>query len=600
MTIRTALLAVALSLCGMALSAQTTYINENWENVSNPSDTTTPLTATGLQTPATGWTMDRQFTAARAGAALSTRDWTVVNAIGSAFPDPAPVAAGTVWCQFRWSPSVTNYSVALISPSFDASTHTTITLSFLLQVDNFNSAGTDELFSVWYRDNTATTPTWVQAQSFPVTAGDTSYVVTPNIDLSVLGGINDFQIAFAQAGASSNAMDNTIIDNLSLVGTGTLTAAPAITSTAPATAAVGVLYTYTVTATGSPAPTFAQTGTLPAWLSWDGTDTLSGTPAAGDVGTVGPLTITATNGVAPDDTEVFSIVVSLPAPEIDVTDPVANPVTNGETFTVYGLYVGGPSLSGTFTVTNSGTATLNVTAINTANTNCTITITPTNALPWALASGGGFDTFLVDLAPAAAGAFSGSFSIVSNDGDEDPFVFNVNGNTQANNEAEIAIHRLPADTDIANNSTVNETNTGLASFNRTFSIRNEGSAQLTLSGAPVVVSVPDNVIVTITQPPSSLIAGSLGEANSEDFILGIAPIAAGAFSFTVTIVSNDADEGTFVFNYTGHTTTPSGGGGGGGGGKDGCSTSNGNSGWLVLFAALAGLGLALRLRRSRA
>lgn len=392
--------------------------------------------------------------------------------------------------------------------------------------------------------------------------------------------------------------------NLVLTGTSTPTA-PTITSTAPATASVGTMYTYTVTATGNPAVTFSIAPDPSiigsGWLTWDGTDTLSGTPLAGDVGNFPTLTITATNGVAPDATEVINIVVSQPAPEIDVTDPGTDPVTNGQTYTVYGLYATGPNISGIFTLTNSGTATLNVTAFNTTNTNCTVTVTPASALPWALASGGGFDTFMVDLAPGAAGAFSGSVSIVSDDADENPFVINFNGNCQATNEPEIAIHRLPADTDVANNSTINETNTGLASFNRTFSIRNEGSAMLTLTGAPVVVSAPVNVIVTITQPPFTTIAGASGDANSEDFILGIAPIAAGAFSFTVTIANDDADENPFVFNYTGHTSTPSSSGGGGGDGDDdGCSTSSGNSSWLVLFAALAGLGFALRLRKSRA
>lgn len=82
--------------------------------------------------------------------------------------------------------------------------------------------------------------------------------------------------------------------------------APVITSTAPTTVTGATLYTYTVTATGTPAPTFSAAG-LPTWLTFVG-DTLSGTPTAN--GTYGPITITATNGIAPDDAEVFSIVVS--------------------------------------------------------------------------------------------------------------------------------------------------------------------------------------------------------------------------------------------------------------------------------------------------
>ena len=87
--------------------------------------------------------------------------------------------------------------------------------------------------------------------------------------------------------------------------------APLFTSAAPpATATVGVLYTHTFVASGAPAATLSATG-VPAWLTFTpATGVLSGTPAAGDVGTTGVITITAANGVSPDATEVFSIVVS--------------------------------------------------------------------------------------------------------------------------------------------------------------------------------------------------------------------------------------------------------------------------------------------------
>ncbi|KAA0218631.1 hypothetical protein EDM80_00440, partial [bacterium] len=86
--------------------------------------------------------------------------------------------------------------------------------------------------------------------------------------------------------------------------------APAITSTAVTTATEGTAYTYTFTVTGNPTPTLSlTTGTLPAWLTFSG-NTLSGTPPAGSAATYGPFTFTATNGVTPDATQTFSIVVS--------------------------------------------------------------------------------------------------------------------------------------------------------------------------------------------------------------------------------------------------------------------------------------------------
>ncbi len=82
-------------------------------------------------------------------------------------------------------------------------------------------------------------------------------------------------------------------------------AAPAITSLPVTNAMVGEPYTYFVSKTGWPLPTVTATG-LPAWLTLTGT-TLSGTPVS--AGTFGPITVTASNGVAPNATRNFSITV---------------------------------------------------------------------------------------------------------------------------------------------------------------------------------------------------------------------------------------------------------------------------------------------------
>ena len=68
---------------------------------------------------------------------------------------------------------------------------------------------------------------------------------------------------------------------------------------------------FTITADGLPAPTFAETGTLPTGLTLNPDGTLSGTPAA-DAGGLYPITVTASNGTAPDATETFDLVVDQP------------------------------------------------------------------------------------------------------------------------------------------------------------------------------------------------------------------------------------------------------------------------------------------------
>ncbi len=82
--------------------------------------------------------------------------------------------------------------------------------------------------------------------------------------------------------------------------------APVFTSAPPLQVDAGETYTYTVVATGTPAPVVSAT-VLPAWLSFDGT-TLTGTPSAANAGDH-DVTLTATNGFAPDATQSFTVTV---------------------------------------------------------------------------------------------------------------------------------------------------------------------------------------------------------------------------------------------------------------------------------------------------
>ncbi|MBD8611899.1 DUF3494 domain-containing protein [Frigoribacterium sp. CFBP 13729] len=109
---------------------------------------------------------------------------------------------------------------------------------------------------------------------------------------------------------------------------GDVTSNPTITSGAPTTATAGRPYTFPVTASGAPSPTFTVTaGTLPAGLSLDsGTGVISGTPTTPGSTTV---TITASNGDAPDDSETYVITVDAAAvvPPIVVPPVTTPPVT---------------------------------------------------------------------------------------------------------------------------------------------------------------------------------------------------------------------------------------------------------------------------------
>jgi GH25 family lysozyme M1 (1,4-beta-N-acetylmuramidase) len=83
--------------------------------------------------------------------------------------------------------------------------------------------------------------------------------------------------------------------------------APAITSVDDVTLGTGVTSSFTVTATGFPAPTFSETGTLPAGVSFSSAGVLSGTPAGDTTGSY-PIQVTATNG-AGSATQAFTLTV---------------------------------------------------------------------------------------------------------------------------------------------------------------------------------------------------------------------------------------------------------------------------------------------------
>ena len=118
---------------------------------------------------------------------------------------------------------------------------------------------------------------------------------------------------------------------------------PAITSGDSSTFEVGNAGSFTVTSTGTPTSGFAESGLLPAGVSFvdngDGSASLAGTPAPGSNGTY-PLSITASNGVGSPATQAFTLIVDAPPA---ITSGAAT------TFTV--------AHAGSFTVTSSGTPT---------------------------------------------------------------------------------------------------------------------------------------------------------------------------------------------------------------------------------------------------
>ena len=127
----------------------------------------------------------------------------------------------------------------------------------------------------------------------------------------------------------------------------TASSAPSITSADHTAFTTGSAGSFTVTGTGAPAPTFSETGTLPAGVSFNSTTgVLSGTPTAS-----GSFSITmgANNGVGSGATQPFTLTVN-GAPAITSADNATFTTGSAGSFTVTATGTPAPTFSETGTL----------------------------------------------------------------------------------------------------------------------------------------------------------------------------------------------------------------------------------------------------------
>ncbi|MGE5097610.1 MAG: putative Ig domain-containing protein, partial [Betaproteobacteria bacterium] len=277
---------------------------------------------------------------------------------------------------------------------------------------------------------------------------------------------------------------------------------PAITSVNSAAFAVGQSGTFTVTTTGSPggaSMVITKTGALPSGVTFtdnnNGTATIAGTPAGGTGGSY-PITITASNGVAPDATQPFTLTVNQ-----------APAITSANTITFVVGYVGK-----SFTVTTSGVPTAT-------------SITYGGALPTGLAFTNNADgTATITGTPAAGTGGSYPLTITASNG--------VPPN--ATQSFTLVVHQAPQVT---------------SANNATFAERVAGSFTVTATGFPVPAlaisggTLPTGVSFTDNGDGTGLIAGTP------------ARFSGGAYPFTISATSGAFAPATqaFVLNVTAPT-----------------------------------------------
>ncbi len=231
-------------------------------------------------------------------------------------------------------------------------------------------------------------------------------------------------------------------------------------------------------------------------------------------------------------------------PEIDVVG-VAD---DGADATSYGGTSVGSSIDRTYTIKNTGGATLNLGAFSMTGDFIVIT-SPAASVP-----AGGTTTFTVRFAPTATGNRTGTVSFVNNDSSENPYNFTVTGTGTAPEAKVLGNGREIVDGDT---SPVTSDYSYLGSValgnsqERTYMIQNTGSASLNV-GSVTLSGGTGASYFTVTAQPASTVAPN----SSTSFNVKYTASVTGVYTTDLSFTTNDSDENPYNFKIRGSDIAP--------------------------------------------
>ncbi len=242
-------------------------------------------------------------------------------------------------------------------------------------------------------------------------------------------------------------------------------------------------------------------------------------------------------------------------PEIAVTGN-SNAIADGsntpasENNTLFGsLDIQGGNESKTYVINNSGSGTLTISSVTLGGTNAgdfSITTNPTGTV-----TSGGNANLVIKFDPSAAGTRNATVSIASDDADENPYTFAIRGTGETNPEIDMTGDGNPIVSGDTTPSSVDGTlfptiDVDDSTSTSTFVINNPGSGVLNITNIQITGDNAGDFSVTV-DPTGTVAAGS-----TADLGLTFDPSAAGERNATVTITTDDANEGTYTFAIRGN------------------------------------------------
>ena len=384
------------------------------------------------------------------------------------------------------------------------------------------------------------------------------------------------------AGVDSGTCANTVTDGTVVVLTATASAGSTFTGWSGCDSAVSNVCTQTVsggnetvqpnfelnrtmTVDGTGTGNGSTVGTAPSTISCTSTAGVDTGTCANTVtdGTVVVLTATASAGStftawSGCDSAVSNVCTQtvsggnetvqpnfdlITAPEINVERPALTTILDTGT-DAQGSVVAGVQQTLTYTVRNTGTATLNVTNITSSSpSNVTVDSIPTTS--FTVSSGGGTQTFTVLYTVTGAGSFSFELDITNDDADEGNYDITVSGT--GTTAPEIDVQR-PAGTSIINGGSDSQGSVTIGVLQTlTYTIENTGNATLNVS--TIAISNPSGSFSPSSLTPITFAVAASG--GTQTFDLDYTVTGTGAYSFDIEIDNDDSDEDPYVISVSG-------------------------------------------------
>ena len=239
-------------------------------------------------------------------------------------------------------------------------------------------------------------------------------------------------------------------------------------------------------------------------------------------------------------------------PSLVVCQPAAQRLANGLSTVDFGSVVTGGSAAKTFTLKNAGHQPLTVSAIALSGAHASdFSLTPP-ALPLLLPPGAE-GTLAVTYLSGTTGARTAFLEVTSTDPDDTVYRIPLTAAGAVLMAPEITVEQ-PAGTNLSDGATVNcgTVNPLQVAPERLFTVRNTGNVPLDVSSISVSGLHGDDFILS----GAFVLPSALAPGEALTFQMFFYPGAGGNRSATLSIVSNDADEGTFDISLTGRGNTP--------------------------------------------